>query len=244
MSKNEVVNWEDQFASQATEVAAMERNEVATIGFAGGQMTYAGTEIPDNSITGVAAAYVMEHVYYEDRYDSDNLTPPTCFSKATPVEGGRDGRDMIPHADVPNPVNKTCHGCPKMEWGSSENGKGKACKQIRRIAFLPVNQNATPEQIAGAEVGIAKIPVTSVKNWKSYITGCAGSLGRPTWSVMTNMSVAKHPKFQLEVSFDNAGVIEGQDQLSAINARVPELEEMLLTPYSYEEDSKPKSKKY
>ena len=233
---NDVVNWEEKFASEANEVAALERPAVGNIGFRGGVLTYGGTEIEGGAITGIPLAYTMEHTYYADKWDPDDPQPPTCFAQSVPTEAGRDGSGMSPHKSVPSPVAASCGDCPNLQWGSAQNGAGKACKQIRKIAFIPWTKDMDAESIAAAEVGVAKIPVTSVKNWKKYINVISAKHSRPTWSVVATMSVKNHPKYQFTVNFADDFVITDNEMLSALNARIDDVQKLLLTPYTYEEE--------
>jgi len=244
--KNLPVNWEEQFAKEANEVAALERPAVAGIGFRGGIMTYAGNEIPGNSITGIAIAYTVEHAYYSGKWDADNPVPPDCFAQALPQDAGRDGANMVPHSNVLAPVSSGCAGCSNFEWGSGNEGRGKACKEIRKIAFIPYNPGDTAEMIATAEVGMAKIPVTSVKHWKKYINTVNALFQRPPWGVITTMTCKANANTQFVIGFEADGKVADDSILAALNARIPSVNELLLTPYTYEdeeEEEAPKGKK-
>lgn len=244
MSKD-VVNWEEQFATEAKEVAALERPAIGNIGFRGGVLTYGGAEIEGGEITGIPLAYTMEHTFYPDKWDPDDPQPPTCFAQALPTDAGRDGNLMVPHESVVAPVNPTCDGCSNLKWGSAEGSAGKACKQIRKIAFIPWTEDLTAEQIAAAEIGVAKIPVTSVKNWKKYINAISAKYSRPPWAVVATMTVKNHAKYQFTVNFADNFAISDNEMLAALNARIADVQTLLLTPYTYEEEAEeeaPKSK--
>ena len=233
----EVINWEAQFAAEAQEVAALERPAVGNIGFRGGVLTYGGTEIEGNAITGIPLAYTMEHTYYADKWDPDDPQPPSCFAQSTPTEAGRDGNQMIPHESVVDPISAQCGGCPKLGWGSAENGAGKACKQIRKIGFIPWTKDMDATMISSAEVGVAKLPVTSVKNWKNYINTISAKFSRPPWAVVATMTVKNHAKYQFMVNFVDNFVIADSDILTALNSRIEDVQKLLLTPYAYEEEA-------
>jgi hypothetical protein len=243
--ENLPVDWASQFADEAKEVAALERPAIANIGFRGGVMTYGGNEIESNTISGIALAYTFEHTYYADDWDPDNPQPPTCFAQSLPVQAGKDGNQMIPHTNVESPFHPQCGGCPNLEWKSAPGSNGKACKQIRKIAFIPYNADFTAEQVRIAEVGIAKLPVTSVKNWKKYVNEVSATHERPPWAVVTTMKVKNHAKFQFQVLFECGDKVMGDDILAALNARIPEVQALLLSPYTYEEEeeaAEPKKK--
>jgi hypothetical protein len=73
----------------------------------------------------IVNAAPISRTFYGAEYDSDNATPPTCWS--------RDGR--IPAEDVTDEGRQsdTCLSCPKNIKGSGA-GESRACKYNQRIA--------------------------------------------------------------------------------------------------------------
>lgn len=49
-----------------------------------------------------------------------------------------------PELDAQTPQSTTCAACPKNVWGSGQDGKGKACKDVRRVAVAPVHKLDEP----------------------------------------------------------------------------------------------------
>ena len=77
----------------------------------------------------VVVDFVTTHNFYAGRFDKDNIVPPDCFAI------GVDPKNMVPSPNAPNPQAKDCQSCPMNAWGS--DGKGKACKNGRKLAVLP-----------------------------------------------------------------------------------------------------------
>lgn len=62
------------------------------------------------------------------------------------------------------PSSWDCAGCPLNQWGSAAKGKGKACKELRRLLVL-VDGWALP--------ALMTLPPTSNKPWDAYCSGLA-----------------------------------------------------------------------
>ena len=76
---------------------------------------------------------ILENIHYDGEYDSDNVQGPDCFAF------GRSDEEMAPHEAVitaGTQVHDNCVDCPSNEWGSAEKGKGKDCRNTRRIAMI------------------------------------------------------------------------------------------------------------
>lgn len=77
--------------------------------------------------------YRTVHNYYKGTYNASSPEAPSCFAISKQVEG------MKPSSNAAEPAHETCEGCVYNEWGSAPTGKGKACKNIRRLALVPAN---------------------------------------------------------------------------------------------------------
>ena len=73
----------------------------------------------------IVNAGALSRTYYEGEYDSDNPTPPACWSPD----------NKKPDAEVENPQAKTCESCPQNVKGSGK-GESRACRFNQRIAVL------------------------------------------------------------------------------------------------------------
>lgn len=58
-----------------------------------------------------------------------------------------------------------CAKCPWNQFGSATVGKGKMCKESRRLLLWSAETNAS---------GILSVPPSSIKNWKNYRAGLPG----------------------------------------------------------------------
>jgi hypothetical protein len=145
---------------------------------------------------------------------------------------------MVPHENVLNPINKTCKGCKYNDWGSDPRpgSRGKACKEIRRLALIPYQEGLTEEDITNAEVALAKIPVTSVKHWANFVNLVGAKHNRPPWAVAAKISVKPHAKTQIEVGFELLGLMP-TELLSVLNAKREATVPVMMVPYDSKAES-------
>ena len=250
--KNAIVSYEDRMAEEAKVAAAMEAG-VATGSFfslKSGQLSFNDSPIPDNEMAVVIPYSVLENIYYEGEYDSDNIQGPTCFAF------GRNESEMAPHEVVQEAgtaVHDNCEDCPNNEWGSAEKGKGKACRNTRRIAMIPAGKfdkdgeyimEENPEHYADAEVAYMKLPVTSVKGYAAFVKSIDATLGRPPHCVMTRVAVVPDTKTQFKVVFE---LLEKapDELLEVLFNRHDEVKNLIEFPYTVntEKESKEDKKK-
>lgn len=117
-------------------------------------------------------AVILHHqpinVYYKEKYNGSN-NPPDCGSMDGKVGINNEGEIM------------ECSSCPFSKFGSAEDGKGKACKQKRRI-FLLREGEILPI--------ILTLPTGSLGEFSKYIMRIVGK-GMKSNSVVTKFSLKK-----------------------------------------------------
>ena len=122
----------------------------------------------------VIVDFVSANSFYEGDYDPNNITSPACFSIGTKPTM------MVPSDNSPVKQSNACSSCPMNQFGSA--GKGKACKNSRVLAVLPVGATAdTP-------LMILKVSPTALKSFDAYITSVVRSFQLPPVSVITEIS--------------------------------------------------------
>jgi hypothetical protein len=219
-----VTKWSDELAKYATEGAEKEVAPAgAFVSFKSGVLTVGGQRMDDNKLNCIVLDSVYENALYEGDYDQENPKPPVCYAFAQTEEGLR------PHEKAPKPQYEGCKGCPQNEFGTAERGKGKACKNIRRLAIISADA-MTPEAVAEAEVFGVKVPVTSVKGWAYYVKGLNATLKRPPFAVVTEMKVIPDEKWQFRVQFKALDNVP-DELIEAIIAKRESYAEQLIAPY-------------
>lgn len=244
-----VANYDEQ-------LAAMMQQEVETekavssggkfISTKGGQLSFDGNQMKDNEMYVVIVDHIFENTYYEGRFNPETPQPPTCFAF------GRNEKDLIPHVNVveaeQNPCD-ACDGCPMNEWGS--DGKGKACKNVRRLALIPaghVDRKSDELELYGedhfatAEIAYLKLPVTSTKGFSTYIKQVAQAYNKPVLGVITRVYVTPDAKTQYKVNFEAIDEVPAELLGTLMQRRSAVMEEIDF-PYSLERvEEEPKSR--
>jgi hypothetical protein len=209
-AKTEVVNWAEQLAAMAIETAAAEVVTGKFISFRSGQMTYQDAPVPNNELPVVIIDSIFENHLYAEAYDPNNISSPICFAF------GRTEAEMKPHEKSKVPQAPTCAECKNLQWGSDpKGGRGKACKQIRRLAMIPADALKTPDKLPTAPIAFARIPVMSVTSWGGYVQQVAAQK-LPPLAVVTKMYLKPDPKSQFKVYFEMMARITDGDLLSKL----------------------------
>lgn len=225
-----MVKWDEKFAALAGRAAK------AVAGVSGGSMvshkggilSYKGAAMPDNKMEVVIILDITHNAFYEGRYDSDNPQSPVCFAFGD-VTGEDENFVMAPHPDSSSPQADQCQGCPQNEWGSADQGRGKACKNMHRIAMIT---GGDLEDIAAAEVAYMHIPVMSVKGWAGYVRQLQTVEGKPPLAFVTTVSCVPDAKSQYRVVFGDPQVIEDNEQLEQLLAKMETAQQEIAFPYA------------
>jgi hypothetical protein len=237
-----IANFDEELAQLARESADQEAGVGGGSFFSiqGGQLTFNGNPVPENRLLAVVVDSLNENVYYEDTFDPDNPTSPACYAF------GRSDDDMRPHEDVDDPKAETCASCPMNEWGSADVGRGKACRNRRRLALLQagtiqrdgsfeIEVNAT--SMEREELCYLGLPPTSLKGWAAYVKKLSGTINRPPLAVVTEITVVPDKKSQFKVTFELAEQIDDRDAIKALMARRKEAQAGIGFAYPKRDDA-------
>lgn len=226
---NALVNYDEQWAQAASAYAANEPlSGGAFLSTKGGILSFQENPMPGNMVACIVIDSYRENTYYPGKFDADSPLPPTCYAF------GRDGAHMGPHPSMQadlnyfRPENMQCEGCPRNEWGSADQGRGKACQNRRRLTLLPAGfyvprKNsrdfdlelfADPTHFKTAEVAYLKLPVTSVNDWAKYVNQLSASVRRPPFGVVSCISLVPDPKTQFKLHFEMVEMVP--DNLASI----------------------------
>lgn len=224
MSENLPTRWEDKLAESAKEIAERERPSISQISLRAGVMTYQKQPVPGNKLDVVIVSQAFENKYFTGKFDPNKYEAPTCYALSVT------GSDMVPHEDSKEKQSETCASCDKNKWGSAgNNSKGKACKEVRRLALIPANA-LKDGNVATAELAVISIPVTSARNWANYVNTIAAEYSRAPWGMLTEIRVEPDPRSQFQVKFAAKGTVS-EEYLGQIYKRIEGANVVLLTPY-------------
>lgn len=223
-------DWQAALAQEAKDETAQEQTDMQAFSLRAGVLSYNGQPMPGNKMNVIVVASAFEKAMFISKFDPNNITPPLCFALSP------DGEEMQPHDNSfkkQGSPEGMCLGCPQLEWGSDENspsGRGKMCKETRRLALLP--EDALKDGVEKANSAMLRIPVTSVANWAAYVHLLAATVKRPPYSVITEIHVVPDPKKQFQVMFTVVGSINDTKILSAIQGMRERVQKTVMNPYA------------
>lgn len=132
-----------------------------------------GSKTPD-PIQVVIVDFTSCNEFYEGAFDPKNITPPACFAL------GDIPTTLVPSANSPAKQSDSCAECPNNAFGSA--GAGKACKNTRKLALLPVDaEEDTP-------IWTIKVSPTAIKGFDGYVKNVARMFQVPPVGVVTTLS--------------------------------------------------------
>lgn len=157
----------------------------------------------------VIVDFVARNEFYEGAYDKDNMSPPACFAI------GVAPNKLVASDNSPQKQADTCAECPMNAFGSA--GKGKACKNGRVLAVLPVDADEnTP-------IWLLKVSPTALKGFDGYVQGVARTFQTPPVGVVTKVSFDPNVTYA-SLRFSDA---TPNENLAAHFARQTEAKELL-----------------
>lgn len=235
-----IATWDEELAKQAEEYANQEANTGGGQFFSirGGTLTLNGAPVPNNEMAVIVMDSVLENVYYEGDFNPDSPSAPTCYAF------GRDEKTMAPHEEVEQKQAVSCADCPMNAWGSSNKGRGKACRNRRRLALIPAgglddgNFQAfeDPDEFARAAVVYLPIPPTSINGFGAYTKQVFGALKRPPFAVFTKVSVVPDAKTQVKVLFELLGPVP-DELVKVLMEKNREVKATIEFPYAKPEEA-------
>lgn len=219
-----LTSYDDRLAALAKQATQTEAHVGGGtyISTRGGQLSFNGGVIPDGKMNVIVLDHVCENAFYEGRYDPNDPTSPACFAFF------KNADEAAPHEKSESPQADACEGCPNNEFGSSDTGRGKACKNIRRLALIT---EEGMEDIESATIAFLKVPVTSVKEWAGYVNSLNNTLKLPPLGVITEISIVPDSASQFKLKFKLVEKIEDQDVLGALLDKMDACQRDLTHPY-------------
>lgn len=234
-----IMTWKEKMAAVSAQAAATEAPKGGFLSFKGGNMSYDDNLIPGNSMDVIVLDFVLENNIFRDKYNPSKPASPMCYAI------GRDESEMTPHEESEEPQSAKCEGCPNNEWGSDpEGGRGKACKNTRRIAIIPADcLKGGPDAIKKAGMVMCKLPVTSLKNFSTFVNQAVKVMETPPFGVVVRIATKPHPTSLFQVHWTILDKIENQEHLEALYDRHVGCAKSMFQPYPKMEDAPAPSSK-
>jgi len=189
--------------------------------------TMPGGEVLTDAIQLVIVDFISMNKFYDGKYNANNPEPPVCFAiNKIPSE-------LAPSGNAPEVQSEgDCAECPMSQWGS--DGDGKACKETRRLAVLPVD--ATDDD----QIMTLNVPPTAIKGYDAYVKQVAKLFQTSPIGVITTIDFHPEKDYPLPI-FGNA---VPNPEIASFFARRAEAAEVLAVEPDYSgqtaEPAKPK----
>jgi hypothetical protein len=233
-----LTNWEKKLEADAIVAAEAEKNTGGVLFFStqSGVLSLGGKQINNNRMGVIILDSLHENVFYEGQYSAQNPTPPVCFAFDPREEGLKPHEVVFALGQEQHPQ---CKGCPQNVYGTAATGKGKACRNTRRIALIgagTLDDNdvftamTDPDAFSRAVISILKVPVTSVNGYGAFVKGITNGMNRPPHGVYTRIFLEPDPKTQFKINFEAIGKIP-ESVFKAIEPRLKEARDMNIRPY-------------
>jgi hypothetical protein len=214
--------WEEEMAQAAIAQGSTEEFQggFKSINTRGGILKIDDEEVEGNELRVIILSSVHENQLYENAFDPNEKATPICYAF------GLTDDDMVPHKEAPAPQHQNCEECPMNQWASADKGKGKACKNVRRLVCVTEDALENAEALEDAEARMLKLPVTSVKNWTNYVKNIlVEQIRRPSWGVITTVKLIPDAKSQFKVTFKFEELVPFTDALYPIMKKRAKLAE-------------------
>lgn len=125
--------------------------------------------------------YAFVNTYYDTPFDEDEPSSPACFAIS------REGEEAMEPADgVPNQQEESCNDCWAAQFKSDARGRGKACRNSRRLALIHVDDLESLDD--EPQVVYLSVPPTSLSAFRGYVKKLSKGLKRPPFGVITKLS--------------------------------------------------------
>lgn len=247
-----VVAWEAEMAAKALVAAAAEKawGSYKSISTQGGIMKVDDEPVEDNKLSCVVLSFIHENQYYDQPFNPRVMTPPKCYAYSDPTEADQEAAvaAMAPHEkaemkqgfgpeDEQGGEGASCSTCWANQMGTADTGRGKACKNIRKLALVTPDALESAEAMAQAEVRFLKVPVMSTKGWGKYVRTLSEDMQRPPYGVVTTISVVPDADSQFFIEFEFEELVQFDQELwEAMQKKIAEINPALVIPYPSAEE--------
>jgi hypothetical protein len=230
-----LATWDEELAAAAKAAADQEAGAGGGQFFSvrGGALKLGGAQLPNNEMGVVILDSVLENVFYTGKFDPETPQTPDCYAF------GRVEEELAPHEAAEQRQAATCAECPHNAWGSADVGRGKACKNRRRLAVLPAGSFDAaggftpvddPDHYRKATQAYLGVSPTGINAYAAYVKQLATMLKRPPFGVFTRVKVVPDDKNQFKLLFELLAPVPAE-LLGAVLERAKGQRELTVFPY-------------
>ena len=173
---------------------------------------------PDDTITReltvVIVGFTTANAFYESAFQPGKISPPACYAI------DRIPTQMSPRENSPKPQATDCNICPKNQFKSASNGKGKACRNARRM-YVIVMEDGKP--VDRCQAYTLEAPPTSLRAFDRYVSDLASRYSVLPLAVRTRITLDPDQTYA-KLAFETAapltdneiiavyGMVDGADE--------------------------------
>lgn len=172
----------------------------------------------------VVLADTYDNAWYDAPYKEDVINAPACFAIGT------DEAMLAPHATSPKPQSEDCESCDKNAFGSSSNGKGKACRNGRRLLVAPF----TDGDVDLANTALISLAPTSLKGYSKHKRVTASLYNLPVFAIGTRLSFDDDKAYPV-LEFAYISNVTNSDTITKIMENRSAYQAAVQLPYNVEQ---------
>jgi hypothetical protein len=263
----EVMSYKDRLAALVAQTQKAEAPQGGYISLKGGRMMVGETRFPNDMIRAIVVEYRKDNEFYNKAYDpAAKGAAPVCAAIVrphevlTPWRKPRAGETpetpgiiwdertgYVTDSSEPQvPPGDGCDSCGMLEWGSvkvipGKSGKGKACRESRRLHLMAADQCTNPEDAARAPFLTLIPPPTSLDNFKRFANEATTVLKLPVFGVIVDISVEPHDAYQFMVHYKIVEAIKDEGILNALLTRHEQLSKKTIVQAKPDDDEATKN---
>lgn len=218
------MEWQERLAASAKEQAATEKAAGSFFSTKGGMLSFQNMALPNNKMEVIVLIGAHENVFYGAKFDANAPASPLCYAYSF------DGANMVPHEEADARQAPACGQCKNLAWGTGDGGRGKACRELRRLCVIPASAAASVDAVQTATAGLLRVPILSVKNWIAFVNEMA-IVQKPTFAVTCEIALIPDARSMFKITFKAIRPIEDTGVLGAIVERIAREKLVMMTPY-------------
>lgn len=143
--------------------------------------------LPDGTNMGpdvdlVVVDFMARNVYYNTKYDPNDITPPACYA----IDTKRNKAAMAPEDDSPEKQNDICATCPQNQFGSADNGRAKACQNRYWAAVRFAEDDEEPT--AADPLYLLDLSPSNISTFEKFVNGVIHTLSGPPLKAVVNVT--------------------------------------------------------
>ena len=218
-------DWEVALAAKAKNEKSQETLGIPRITHDNGKIKIDQKPVADNKLKVAIVDYIFSKAYFAEKYVKGKAQVPACYGY------GASEPEVVIH-DAVEEKNRQCDtGCKDCEHNlffTAEVGKGKRCKDERKLLVVVANDD--PESIAAAEMRTLSVPPGSLKNWGKYLAGIDEITPYGVRGVMTEISTEDGAAGAYALTFKPVDRL-AKETVREIVRRSEKSAAMLVTPW-------------